>query len=128
MNLILFGVPSLTDKTTIAASIGMQLAQLRKEKGITQGEMAKLLSVSQPMVSDYERGELRLHGELILQITDILKVSANDILGFKEIKDDSNDAPKNRRLARRLQAIDTLPKRDQDALMRTIDAFLSKAV
>ena len=128
MTLFLFGVPSLTDKTTRAVSIGMQLAQLRKEKGITQGEMAKLLNVSQPMVSDYERGELRLHGELILQITDILKVSANDILGFKEIKDNNNDAPKNRRLARRLQAIDTLPKRDQDALMRTIDAFLSKAV
>ena len=127
MNLFLFGVPSLTDKTSTAVSIGMQLAQLRKEKGITQGEMAKLLNVSQPMVSDYERGELRLHGELILQITDILKVSANDILGVKETKETS-DAPQNRRLARRLQAIDTLPKRDQDALMRTIDAFLSKAV
>jgi len=33
----------------------------------------------------------------------------------------------NRRLLRRLQQIDGLPKRDQDALLRTIDAFLSKA-
>ena len=28
--------------------------------------------------------------------------------------------------ARRLQAIDALPKRDQEALLRTIDAFISK--
>ena len=126
MNILLFGEPSLTDKTATAISIGVQLAQLRKEKGVTQGEMAKFLNVSQPMVSDYERGELRLHGELILQISDILRVSANDILGGTEIKETS-EASKNRRLARRLQAIDTLPKRDQDALIRTIDAFLSKA-
>jgi hypothetical protein len=34
---------------------------------------------------------------------------------------------KNRRLYRRVQAIDQLPRRDQDALIRTIDAFLAKA-
>ncbi len=34
---------------------------------------------------------------------------------------------KNRRLYRQLQDIDRLPKRDQEALFRTIDAFLSKA-
>lgn len=33
----------------------------------------------------------------------------------------------NRLLYRQLQSIDRLPKRDQEALFRTIDAFLSKA-
>lgn len=36
-------------------------------------------------------------------------------------------AIKNRRIYRQLQSIDRLPKRDQEALARTIDAFLSKA-
>jgi hypothetical protein len=31
------------------------------------------------------------------------------------------------RLNRRLQAIEQLPKRDQEALLRTIDAFVSRA-
>jgi hypothetical protein len=31
----------------------------------------------------------------------------------------------NRRFLRRLQVVDQLPKRDQDALLRTIDAFLA---
>ena len=115
----------MADKNT-AVLIGARLAQLRKDKGITQGEMAELLGVSHPMVSDYERGELRLHGELILQIAGILKVSADEILGLKTDKKKGNGASKNRRLARRLQAIDQLPKRDQAALLRTIDAFLSK--
>lgn len=35
-----------------------------------------------------------------------------------------NEATVSRRVLRRLQAIDGLPKRDQDALFRTIDVFL----
>lgn len=110
----------------VAATLGTRVAQLRKERGITQGELARLLGVSQPMISDYERGELRLHGELIIQIAAILKVSADEILGLKN-GGGTAAASKNRRLTRRLQAIDKLPKRDQEALLRTIDAFLSKA-
>ncbi len=124
-DLLLLGVSTVANKTA-AVAIGARLAQLRKDKGITQGEMAELLDVSQPMVSDYERGELRLHGELILQVARILKVSADEVLGIKQNKKGSGTT-KNRRLARRLQAIDQLPKRDQEVLLRTIDAFLSKA-
>lgn len=109
-----------------AAEIGARLAQLRKEKGITQGELAKLLDVSQPMVSDYERGELRLHGELILHLTQILGVSADDLLGI-ETSPPRNGSVKNKKLLRQVQALDKLSKRDQQALLRTIDLFLSKA-
>jgi hypothetical protein len=44
------------------------------------------------------------------------------------------DAPKtkqatgNRRFLRRLQQADKLPKRDQNALLRTLDAFLARKV
>ena len=121
----LLGVASVADKNT-AVAIGARLAQLRREKGITQGEMAKLLNVSQPMVSDYERAELRLHGELILQLTRILGVSADQLLGAEK-SEKRNGSIKNRKLLRQVQALDKLSKRDQQALLRTIDLFLSKA-
>ena len=38
-----------------------------------------------------------------------------------------NSTIKNRRLLRQVQAMEKLSKRNQDALLRTIDAFLSKA-
>jgi transcriptional regulator with XRE-family HTH domain len=110
-----------------AAEIGARLAQLRKDKGITQIELAERLGLSQPMISDYERGELRLHGELIMQIAAILDVTADEILGLHTEKKASGKTPKNRRLQRRLEQIDKLAKRDQDALLRTIDAFISKS-
>lgn len=115
---------SLVASEVTAADIGAHLALLRKDKGITQGELAKALDLSQPMISDYERGELRLHGELIVEIAKILGVTADELLG---IKINTKQTPmKNRRLSRQLQAIDQLPQRDQQALLRTIDAFISK--
>jgi len=41
---------------------------------------------SQPMISVYENGGLRLHGKLIVALTKILDVSADQILGLKETK------------------------------------------
>ncbi len=106
-------------------TIGQRLARLRKERGITQVELAQRLGVAQPVVSDYERGELRLHGELIIKLTELLGVSSEELLGLEAPRPHSHLG--NRRLLRRLQGFEQLPKRDQDALLRTIDAFLGKA-
>jgi transcriptional regulator with XRE-family HTH domain len=105
-------------------TIARRLARLRREKGLTQAEMAEMLGISQPIVSDYERGELRLHGELIVRMAEILDCSADEILGLRE-RETATGAT-NRRVLRRIQQIDLLPRRDQEALLRTIDAFLSK--
>lgn len=43
--------------------------------------MAEKLGISQPVVSDYERGAVRLHGELILKVAEILNVTADELLG-----------------------------------------------
>jgi len=77
-------------------------------------------------VSEWERGNLRLHGELIVELARILQVSADQLLGLAPAED-ATASPKNRRLARRLQALEKLSKRDQEALLRTLDAFLAKA-
>ena len=103
-------------------TIGQRLARLRRERGLTQVELAQRLGVAQPVVSDYERRGLRLQGQLIVKLTDILAVSSEELLGLK--KSPSNGSIRIRRLLRRLQEIDKLPRRDQQALLRTIDRFL----
>lgn len=106
-------------------TIGERLARLRRDRGITQAELAEILGVTQPMISGYEHGTLRLHGELIVELARILTVSADELLGLEQSKDART--PANRRLLRRLQEVEGLPRRDQQALLRTIDAFLRKA-
>jgi len=93
-------------------SPGERLARLRRGRGITQEDLAEMLGVSQPV-------------ELILQLAQILGVPADDLLGL-EPPTNSAGAVGNRRLARRLQQIEKLPRQGQQAILRTIDAFLTK--
>jgi len=104
---------------------GKRLAQLRKSKGFTQSDLSDQLGVTQSMISDYENGVMRLHADLLIQLAKLLKISTDEILGLKLSKQTMR--PHNKRLTKRLEALEKLPKRDMDALLRTIDAFVERA-
>lgn len=112
------GVAMVEDLETIAQG----LVRLRNERRLTQAQMAKRLGVSQPVVSDYERGGLRLHGELILKVAEILEVSANELLGL-----DTKAAPKKRgpqsQLEKQMAAIASLPRKEQQQLLAVVEAL-----
>ena len=110
-----------------AETVGARIMRLRKDKSLTQQGLAERLGVSQPVVSDYEHDVIGLDSERIVQLAQILGVSADEILGLEKPSRMTAASIKNQRLYRQLQSIDKLPKRDQDALLRTIDAFMSKA-
>jgi transcriptional regulator with XRE-family HTH domain len=108
-------------------TLGARIARLRREKGMTQVELAQRLNVSQPVVSDYEHDVIRLPTDAVVQVAELLGVSADELLGMKTaVRAASGASIKNRRLYRRMQEIEKLPRRDQEALLRTIEAFISK--
>ena len=112
----------------ITAARAERRARLRRDKGLTQVELAEHLGVTQPAVSDYENDDIRLPADVVVQIGAILGVSTDELLGLKDTTlVRATASPKNRRLYRRLQDIEKLPRRDQQTLLRTIEAFLSKA-
>jgi transcriptional regulator with XRE-family HTH domain len=102
--------------------IGDRLRELRKKRGLTQTEIAERLGINQTLVSQYERGKLRLHGALIAALARALRVSSDEILGLRNLSE--NGQLKDRRLLRRLERIEKLPKRKKQALLTTIDAYL----
>jgi transcriptional regulator with XRE-family HTH domain len=105
--------------------IGKRLQEFRKRQGLTQVELADKLGINQSLVSQYERGALRLHGALVAALAKALKVSADQILGLE--KTDSNGLLSDRRFLKRLRKIETLPRRDQQALLKSLDMFLKGA-
>lgn len=111
--------------TPEALSIGGRVAQLRKERGVTQVELAQALGVSQPVVSEYEKGSIPLRADQLLTISRLLRTSSDVLLGLKAEAPLSSAA--DTRLARRLREAQRLPRRDRDALLRTLDAFLSRS-
>jgi transcriptional regulator with XRE-family HTH domain len=99
------------------------LKTLRESRGIKQMELAESVDVQQSVLSEAERGDVRLHGALLVRLAKALKVSADEILGLKETKP---ERPVSGRLIRRLQRIEALPRSKQRVVLEMVDAFLEK--
>ena len=102
-----------------------RIARLRKERGYTQTELAERIGIIQALVSDYERGKLRLSAETALRFATALEVTADELLQPKR-KRPPRLAP-TRKVLRRLEKIEALPSHQQSALLKTIDTFLKGA-
>ena len=109
----------------VSETTGQRLKRLRKERGLTQVEIAERLGLTQSLLSKYERDEFRLNADLIVRLGQLLGVSADELLGMAPPK--SVPMVQRAKLARRIRQIDQLPKRDQRAIMRLIDGFMQGA-
>lgn len=105
-------------------TVGMRLRELRKQRGLTQVELAARLGMKQALISNYERGKLRMHGGIVVAFARALHVTTDEILAVKKPK---NGFFPDRRFLRRLQKIELLSKRDKQVLLTTIDALLRAA-
>jgi transcriptional regulator with XRE-family HTH domain len=112
----------VTDEGMIA--LAKRVEFFRKQSGILQAELAEKLGVTQPMISRIEKGLARLNGELIVQLATIFGITTDELLGANSKR--QQDLTIGRRWVKRLQQIDDLSKRQQDALALIIDAFLAK--
>jgi len=109
------------EEQAFTRAVGQRAARLRKERGITQIEMAKQLGVSQPHVSLIESGETRLHGEMVARLAGVLGVSADVLLGIVPLKGRSS-SPERGKFWKAFQLAAQLPERDQRAVARLISS------
>ena len=105
--------------------IGTRLRDIRRRRGVTQVELAKVAGIDQALVSEYERGTVRLHGAIVAAFAKALSVSADELLGIKDIK--GTPSVEDRRVLRRMKRIEKLPERAKVALLRTIDTYVDGA-
>ena len=57
-----------------------RLRILRKNHNLTQSELAKILSCSQRVYSNYERGDLDIPTDILIKLADYYKISIDFIL------------------------------------------------
>ena len=108
-------------------AFGRRLQEIRKRRGLSQVEVAARLGIHQSLISQYERGYLRLHGALLVRLAQTLNTTPDEILAARQGGNgNGNDQSFDRRFVRRLQKIDRLSAHKKKILLGTIDAFLSK--
>ncbi len=108
-------------------AFGRRLQEIRKRRGLSQVDVARRLGIHQSLISQYERGYLRLHGALLVRLAQALNTTPDAILAVKDASGNGEGHAVDRRFLRRLQRIDRLTAHQKKILLGTIDAFLSKA-
>ena len=77
--------------------IGKFIAECRKQKNLTQVQLAEKLSVTDKAVSKWERGIAMPDTSIMLELCDILSISVNELLSGEKI-DMENNSQKNEQL------------------------------
>ena len=69
--------------------IGRFIAELRKEKNMTQQELADKLNITDRAISHWENGRSMPDAGVILELCKILNINVNELLSAKKIKEEN---------------------------------------
>lgn len=64
-----------------------RIRDMREDRDLTQKQMGEILSCSQRVYSNYERGELDIPTEILIKLADFHNVSVDYILNRTDKKD-----------------------------------------
>jgi DNA-binding XRE family transcriptional regulator len=67
-------VPMPDDK-----AFGLRLQEIRKRRGFSQVDVAERLGIHPSLISQFERGYLRLHGALLVRFAQMLATTPDEI-------------------------------------------------
>jgi len=112
---------------TVNLALGKRLAQIRTLRGLSQRELAQRVNVVQAVVSDYEVGKLRITAEAALRLAAALEVPIQELLQTDTPPEVVQQRKPSRKVLERLERIESLSRRKQDAILMTIDHFLNSA-
>ncbi|EHI3122967.1 helix-turn-helix transcriptional regulator [Salmonella enterica] len=105
---------------------GRRLSLLRKERELTQTQVARSLNVSQQAVQSWEAGKRRIQISLLPAVAEIFQVSLEELLKDGERKVTRKRGPVSR-LEQQFQQIGQLPKSKQKMVSEMLDAVIIQA-
>ena len=83
--------------------IGKFIADCRKEKGLTQAQLAEKLNITDKAVSKWETGKSMPDSSIMLELSNILGVTVNELLSGERIEMNNYPRePSGHHLGRRL--------------------------
>ena len=91
--------------------IGKFIQTLRKDKNLTQAELAEKLNITDRAVSKWERGKSMPDSSLMLDLCKILGISVNELLMGEKIKDDEIKRVSDMNLVKSLTIVEKSKKK-----------------
>jgi transcriptional regulator with XRE-family HTH domain len=103
-------------------TIGKRIARLRKQRGYSQEALAKKMGIVRVLVSDYEKGRIRPHPEMVARFALALGVTTDELIGLKPSNGDKHKP--NLATQKRIRKIEGLAPAQRRVILQTIDAFI----
>lgn len=105
------------------STFGKRLRDCRKEKGLSQNEVAKILNTNHSVIGKYERDDVKPSIDVAKKLADLLNTTVAYLVG--ETQD--NELLKDTDMLKRLKDINDLPEQDKKAILYNLDALLRDA-
>jgi transcriptional regulator with XRE-family HTH domain len=106
-----------------ASVFGARLVELRKERGLSQVDLAERIGSTQRAISYYEVVAEFPPADILVSIARALRVSTDELLGIKQLKDGNGQNRDHLKLWRKFRKILDLPEKDQRAISRMIHSL-----
>jgi transcriptional regulator with XRE-family HTH domain len=103
-------------------SLGARITQARKERGLTQQQLAEQLGIVQQTYAHYEAGDVRFPASTLPILGQILGLTPEELLGQEQPKAKRGPTPK---LQQQIDRIRELPKAKQQAVIEVLDMVLA---
>ncbi|MEM9681179.1 MAG: RstR family transcriptional repressor [Bacteroidota bacterium] len=102
-----------------------RLRQARKDKGISQNELAQIVGVHVTNISRYERGENKPTSQVLTKLGDALGISA-DFLMAGSTDEVADNMISDKELLDQFRRVELLPQDRKKLVKEFLDAFLIK--
>lgn len=102
-------------------SFGSRMIQARKDKSMSQEQLARLLKTTPTTIGRYERDEVKPSIEMASKIAAALEVSLDYLTG------NTDNYLKDKNMLDRINSILSLKENDKEHILFTIDAMIRDA-
>ncbi|MDR3711329.1 MAG: helix-turn-helix transcriptional regulator [Puia sp.] len=107
-------------------AMGARISQTRREKGLTQQQVADHLGIPQQTYAHYEVGDVRIPASTLPLLGQMLGLTPNDLLGHSATSRKSKPGPMSK-LDQQIERIRQLPKTKQHFVMEMLDMVIAQA-
>jgi transcriptional regulator with XRE-family HTH domain len=111
----------------VLADLAMNLREIRKERRLTQQQLAELLDVQQRVISRWETGVAKPRLNHIVQLARVLEVSLDRLVFGEDMQSPVSPFEiQNRRLKELCKQVDELDQADQEVVCVVMDSLIRK--
>jgi transcriptional regulator with XRE-family HTH domain len=107
-------------------SFGQRLRRIREARGLSQEQFGQAIGVSQRMLAYYENHAEKAPAHHLMQMAGVLRVSIDELIGYKPFEAAAQAAKPNPRLWNKLRQVESLPPKERKQVLQFIETLVER--